>query len=146
MKTINCKTYRCSKNDEMYLYIHESKTIDDLPDELIHLVKNITHVIDLELTSERKLAREDVSIVMRNLEEKGYYLQMPLQCIKTGSVRRRLIYYRNIKKFLPSIFQDINFIFLLIDCKLVIINIALVAQLDDVQEHKCRGRHGAESD
>ena len=66
----------------MYLYIHESKTIEDLPDELIHLVKDITHVMDLELTSERKLAREDVSIVMNNLEEKGYYLQMPPNALK----------------------------------------------------------------
>ncbi|MFT5425816.1 MAG: hypothetical protein ACI9ZT_000749 [Gammaproteobacteria bacterium] len=82
MKKIKCKTYRCSKRDEMYLYIHESKTIDDLPDELIALVKDLTHVIDLELTSARKLAREDVNVVMRNLEEQGYHLQMPTDPFK----------------------------------------------------------------
>lgn len=77
MKKINCKIYRCAKQDEMYLYIHAEKTNDDLPEELIKMVKELTHVIDLELTSERKLAREDVNVVMEKIEEEGYYLQMP---------------------------------------------------------------------
>ena len=81
MKIINCKIYRCSKHDEMYLYTHESKTINDLPDELINLVKDLTHIMDLELTSERKLAREDITVVIKNLEEKGFHLQMPANAL-----------------------------------------------------------------
>ena len=77
MKIVNCKIYRCSNHDEMYLYTHEDKSINDLPDELINLVKGLTHIMDLELTPERKLAREDISIVINNLEEKGFHLQMP---------------------------------------------------------------------
>lgn len=77
MKIVNCKIYRCSKHDEMYLYTHESKKISDLPDGLIHLVKDLTHVMDLELTPERKLAREDITNVINNLEKKGFHLQMP---------------------------------------------------------------------
>lgn len=65
----------------MYLYTHESKTINDLPDELINLVKGLTHIMDLELTPARKLAREDITIVMNNLEEKGFHLQMPANAI-----------------------------------------------------------------
>ncbi len=66
----------------MYLYIHESKTTDDLPEELIKTVKQLTHVMDLELTSDRKLARENVVLVMKNLEENGYHLQMPVDPLK----------------------------------------------------------------
>jgi uncharacterized protein len=77
MNKINCKIYRCAKQEGMYLYIHEDKTSDDLPDELITMVKELTHSMDLELTEDRKLAREDVVLVMKNLEEKGYHLQMP---------------------------------------------------------------------
>jgi uncharacterized protein len=66
----------------MYLYIHEDKTIDDLPEELVKIIKDLSHAMDLELTPERKLAREDVSIVMNNLEEKGYHLQMPPDPLK----------------------------------------------------------------
>lgn len=61
----------------MYLYIHEDKTSDDLPEELIKMLKGLTYTMDLELTPERKLAREDVEVVMKNLLEQGYHLQMP---------------------------------------------------------------------
>jgi len=81
MKIVNCKIYKCSKHDDMYLYTHESKTINDLPDELINLVKNLTHIMDLELTPERKLAREDIIVVINNLEEKGFHLQMPADAL-----------------------------------------------------------------
>lgn len=84
MKKVNCKIYRCAKQDEMYLYIHAGKTSEDLPDELITMVKGLTHVIDLELTPERKLAREDVNTVMNNLEEQGYHLQMPPKPLTPG--------------------------------------------------------------
>jgi len=66
----------------MYLYIHGSKTTEDLPEELIKTVKQLTHVMDLELTPERKLARVDVVLVMKNLEENGYHLQMPADPLK----------------------------------------------------------------
>tara|TARA_B110000046_G_scaffold82125_1_gene90381 strand:- start:685 stop:906 length:222 start_codon:yes stop_codon:yes gene_type:complete len=61
----------------MYLYIHENKTSKDLPKELIKMVRELTHTLDLELSLERKLAREDINMVMKNLKEKGYHLQMP---------------------------------------------------------------------
>ena len=82
MKRIKCKIYRYSKRDEICLYRHESKTIDDLPEKFIFLVKDLLHVIDLELTSARKLAQEDVEVVMRDLEEQGYHWQMPTDPFK----------------------------------------------------------------
>jgi len=82
MTQISCKVYRCSKRDEMYLYVHEDNTIEDLPEELIKIVKELTYVMDLELSPERKLAREDVLLVIENLEEKGFHLQMPPDPLK----------------------------------------------------------------
>ncbi len=41
------------------------------------MVRELTHILDLELSLERKLAREDINMVMKNLKEKGYHLQMP---------------------------------------------------------------------
>jgi uncharacterized protein len=82
MTKVKCNIYRCSHRDEMYLYIHENKTVEDLPEDLIKLVKQLTLVMELELSPERKLAREDVLLVMNNLEEKGYHLQMPPDPLK----------------------------------------------------------------
>ena len=82
MGIVNCKIYRCTKRDEMYLYVHEDKTTDELPEDLLKLVKNLIHVMDLELSPERKLARVDVMLVMKQLEEQGYFLQMPPDPLK----------------------------------------------------------------
>lgn len=82
MAKVKCNIYRCSHRDEMYLYVHENKTIEDLPEDLIKLVKQLTFVMDLELTPERKLAREDVLQVIENLKEKGYHLQLPPDPLK----------------------------------------------------------------
>ncbi len=61
----------------MYLYVHSDTKLDELPDELMKLVKQLTHVMDLELSETRKLARVDVIEVMKALEDTGYFIQMP---------------------------------------------------------------------
>ncbi len=77
MPHMKCNIYRCSLKDEMYLYVHADIQLDDLPEELLKLVKQLSHVMELELGAQRKLARADVKDVMNELEEKGYFLQMP---------------------------------------------------------------------
>ncbi len=84
MNTLECHIYRCSAKEEMYLYIHSDKTQEDLPQELLVLVKQLTHVMDLELSPERKLARVDVDEVMQSLNDKGYFLQMPPDVMETN--------------------------------------------------------------
>lgn len=66
----------------MYLYVHEDKKLEELPEDLMKLVKELTHVMDLELSPERKLARVDIMLVMKQLEEPGYFLQMPPDPLK----------------------------------------------------------------
>ena len=67
----------------MYLYMKEKADPNELPEQLRELVKGLSFVMALELHSERKLAREDVEQVMKNIEEKGYHLQMPPDPLKT---------------------------------------------------------------
>lgn len=66
----------------MYLYVHENTQLEDLPEDLMKLVKQLTHVMDLELSEERKLARVDVNEVIKALEENGYFIQMPPEIIR----------------------------------------------------------------
>ncbi len=61
----------------MYLYVHASKELDDLPEELLRLVRQLTHVMELELNEQQKLARVNVNDVISELEAKGYFIQMP---------------------------------------------------------------------
>lgn len=78
---MKCVVFRCSRKEEMYLYLpfqeDETKILGDLSEDLLKLTGELVKVIDLELTSDRKLARVDVDDVMASLEEKSYYLQMP---------------------------------------------------------------------
>lgn len=73
--------FRCSRKDEMYLYLpyqeNEDQVINELSADLLKLTGNIEKVMELDLTPERKLARAKVEDVLISLKDKGYYLQMP---------------------------------------------------------------------
>jgi uncharacterized protein YcgL (UPF0745 family) len=61
----------------MYLYVAEEDDFTAVPEALLEQFGKPLLVIGLELCSERKLAREDVEIVMSNLRTRGYHLQLP---------------------------------------------------------------------
>ncbi len=73
----NCWIYKSSKKDEMYLYLARKDDFDAVPELLMARFGNPSLVMELELDEQRRLARADVTTVMRRLTEEGYYLQMP---------------------------------------------------------------------
>lgn len=78
---MKCVIFRCSKKQEMYLYVpwqaEESALLQDLPPELLQLTGRLEKVMELELSPERKLARASVTQVMASLTDKGFYIQSP---------------------------------------------------------------------
>ena len=78
---MKCVIFRCSKKDEMYLYVPhkeaEDKLLSELPEDLKKLTGRLEKVMELDLFPERKLARAEAGDVMASLEEKGFYIQMP---------------------------------------------------------------------
>jgi len=74
---MNCWIYRSPKKDEMYLYLAKKDDFDVVPEELLKRFGTPAQIMKLELTPERKLAREDVKKVKANLTDKGFHLQMP---------------------------------------------------------------------
>ncbi len=69
--------YKSPKTDELYLFIPEEVSPDTLPNELLVFFGEPQHVIDFELTPERKLARANPQEVLESIQSKGYYLQTP---------------------------------------------------------------------
>ncbi|WP_294945339.1 YcgL domain-containing protein [Sulfurivirga sp.] len=69
--------YRSPKTEELYLFVPADSGLDDLPDELLVFFGEPQHVIDFELTPERKMPRADAREVLASLESKGYYIQTP---------------------------------------------------------------------
>ncbi|KAB0499890.1 YcgL domain-containing protein [Pseudomonas vancouverensis] len=72
-----CSIYHSSKKNGMYLYVLKSDALERVPEALMAAFGKAKHAFDLVLTPERKLAREDIAIVLENLEKQGYHLQMP---------------------------------------------------------------------
>ena len=74
---MKCTVLRSSVKDFTYIYLANEHEFEDLPVALTKVFGEPEFVMQLELTPERKLAYEDVTMVMQNLEEQGYHLQMP---------------------------------------------------------------------
>ncbi len=61
----------------MYLYVLRSDALARVPDALLAAFGPPQLAFEMVLTPERKLAREDIAVVLENLETQGYHLQMP---------------------------------------------------------------------
>lgn len=74
---MQCFIYKSLKKDELYLYLDKKDDFSSVPEKLFNSFGRLQFVMELELTRERKLAREDVRRVMASLENKGFFVQMP---------------------------------------------------------------------
>jgi len=77
MSSTRCAIYKSLKKDGLYLYLRDHEMLATLPEALLKSIGNTELVMELELTPQRTLARADVNEVIKNLEEKGFYVQMP---------------------------------------------------------------------
>ena len=74
---MQCHVYRSSKRDETYVYLRERDAFGLLPDNIAATLGELQFVLEVALTPERKLSREDITKVLEILETQGYHLQMP---------------------------------------------------------------------
>ncbi|MEI2782103.1 MAG: YcgL domain-containing protein [Candidatus Competibacter sp.] len=76
---MQCAIYKSRKKQDTYLYLTAKDDFSRIPEPLLKLIGEPIHVMDLDLSPERKLAQEDTAEVLRNLHERGWHLQMPRQ-------------------------------------------------------------------
>ena len=76
-KRIICSIYRSKKKDEMYLYVDKKKALTQVPEALLAMFGIPEHRMDMLLTAGRKLAKANAEDILSDIDEKGYYLQMP---------------------------------------------------------------------
>ena len=74
---MNCYIYRCSRKEDMYIYLAEKDDFSHVPAEIMRGLGITVFVMELELTADKKLAQEDASAVINNLETRGFHLQLP---------------------------------------------------------------------
>ena len=74
---MQCEIYKCSKKSETYLYVEKPIVRDELPGTLLDILGDLSLVMELEITPESRLASEDASQVLAQVQEQGFYLQLP---------------------------------------------------------------------
>lgn len=69
--------FKTRKKNEMYLYVDKREGVAKVPEALLKVFGTPIHVMDMLLTAERQLAREDTRVVLDNIAGQGFHLQMP---------------------------------------------------------------------
>lgn len=72
-----CFIYKSLKKENLYLYVDKKDDFSKVPEALFNSLGKMEFVMDLELTPERKLAKEDAEKVIESLAAKGFFVQLP---------------------------------------------------------------------
>ena len=74
---IVCEIYKSKKQEELYLYVNKTEGLERVPEELLARINCSKPVMSLLLTAERTLSRADIKKVMAEIQDNGFYLQLP---------------------------------------------------------------------
>lgn len=72
-----CAIYKSSKKSDTYLYLRKRDQFDLIPDPLREMFGTPLFVMMLPLDKANKLANADKAKVQAELEQQGFYLQLP---------------------------------------------------------------------
>jgi hypothetical protein len=60
----------------MYIYLAEEDVFDNVPKAIFNSLGIVEFSMELDISSDTKLAREDTSTVISNLKQHGFHLQL----------------------------------------------------------------------
>ena len=86
---MHCTVYRSASKDFTYLYLADTLTYDELPEELRSRFGEAEAIMRLNLETTPKLANADIDSVRSVLEQQGYYLQLPPEVPVEEEISRR---------------------------------------------------------
>ena len=74
---MQCFIYKSNKKDGLYLYLNKQDDFSNVPEAILKSIGQPEYVMQLEITPERKLARENAPDVLKGIEKNGFFIQMP---------------------------------------------------------------------
>ena len=74
---MQCFIYKSNKKDELYLYLDKQDDFSSIPEAILKSIGQPEYVMQLDITPERKLARESATDVLKGIEENGFFIQLP---------------------------------------------------------------------
>lgn len=69
--------YKSRRKADTFVYLAARDDFALLPEPLRTQIGPLDFVLEVALTPERKLAREDAAVVRQNLAARGFHLQLP---------------------------------------------------------------------
>lgn len=76
-KTISCHIYRSKFKHGLYIYLREKDDFDIIPSALKNKLGILEFTFSMTLEETKKLVKLDTKHVMQQLQDVGYFLQMP---------------------------------------------------------------------
>lgn len=71
--------YKSQRKADTFVYLVARDDFARLPEPLRTQLGELSFVLEVALTPERKLAREDAEVVRTNLASRGFHIQFPPQ-------------------------------------------------------------------
>lgn len=87
--------YRCSRKPDTYIYLAEEDDFSNVPKNIINSLGIIEFALELDITNDMRLAKEDPETVRDNLNEHGFHIQLAadtsVESIMADIARRKLM-------------------------------------------------------
>ena len=74
---MKCWVYKGNKRPDTYIYVDREDDFEHLPEGLLSAFGELELSMQLDLSTIKKLAREDIKAVINALDEQGFYIQLP---------------------------------------------------------------------
>lgn len=74
---MQCYVYRSQRKQQTYLFLPRQDDFSEVPESLLKLFGEAEFSFEFELTATRKLVMADATEVLRNINENGFFLQLP---------------------------------------------------------------------
>lgn len=73
-----CAVYKGKLKPDTYLYIEQADEFKRVPESLLLMMGELTHIIDIDFAKISKLANAPIDEVRASISSRGFYLQMPV--------------------------------------------------------------------
>lgn len=77
MNKILCDVYKSKRKEETYLFVSRQDALTRVPEELLGYFGTPVLALTMMLSEDKKLARVEAKKVLEELQNQGFYLQMP---------------------------------------------------------------------
>lgn len=74
---MQCYVYKACNKENHYLYLPKQIEDAELPQALSRLLGDLKFVLEFKLTDQRNLPNADSRQIVQQINDAGYYLQMP---------------------------------------------------------------------